>query len=71
MMTWIQIYETFLPRVDGEWRIRFASPEHHGLSVTPQYLEEDARLDRQEAHVLQPAVDGATRKRDGHQFEAV
>ena len=38
-------YDAFLPRIDEEWQQRFSTAEHNGLSVMPQYLEEDARMD--------------------------
>ena len=37
-----EVYTDFLPKVEKEWRARFAGPEHDAMSVTPAYLHEDA-----------------------------
>ena len=37
-----EMADEFLPRVEQEWRERFAAREHHGLFLTPAFLEEDA-----------------------------
>ena len=37
------IYKAFLPRIETEWRERFAAREHDLMSVTPQYLVAEAQ----------------------------
>ena len=37
-------YDKFRPRVEAEWQQRFAAEEHHTMSVTPAYLQEEAQL---------------------------
>ena len=37
-------HELFSPRVEQEWKERFASSEHAGMVVTPEYLTQESRL---------------------------
>ena len=59
---------SFLPRVEAEWRSRFSAREHHDLSVTPSYLVEDAAADMQERHLLQAGGDEEALREDAARF---
>ena len=51
-----EVYEDFLPRVDGEFEQRYANQEHDAMCTTPEYIVDDSQH-RNATHVSTAKAD--------------